>query len=311
MSPIPLLMGPTASGKTALSLQLAAALRERGRRVEIITVDSAQVYRGMDIGTAKPDAEQQAALPHHLIDILDPSEPYSAARFRDDALRLIAQIRSRGSEPLLVGGTMLYFRALTQGLSDLPPADPDVRARLAALAMREGTPSMHARLERLDPITAVRLHPNDRQRVLRALEVVETTGKTLSALQGGKSGSPLQFVKLALMPPERGQLHQRIERRLDLMMQAGFVDEVAKLHGRGDLHPDLPSVRAVGYRQIWEYLDGNVTLDQAWTSALAATRQFAKRQITWLRSEHDLCWINPDDPHALQGALRLIGTGTP
>lgn len=311
MNPIPLIMGPTASGKTGLSLQLAEALAQRGRPVEIITVDSAQVYRGMDIGTAKPEPAMRAMVPHHLIDILDPVEPYSAARFGADALRLIHEIRSRGREPLLVGGTMLYFRALTRGLSDLPAADPEIRARLEALAQREGWPAMHARLAARDPTTAARLHPNDRQRIQRALEVVEGTGQTLSTLQGSGVGCGLPFVKLALMPPDRAVLHRRIEQRWSSMMAAGLVEEVERLRARGDLHPELPSIRAVGYRQLWDYLDGGVTLAETQARALAATRQFAKRQITWLRSEHDLCWINPEDPDVLQQALRLIGTGTP
>ena len=310
MNPIPLIMGPTASGKTRLSLQLAEALAQQGRVVEIITVDSAQVYRGMDIGTAKPELAQRASVPHHLIDILDPVEPYSAARFAADALRLVREIQSRGREPLLVGGTMLYFRALTQGLSNLPSADPAVRARLQAQALREGWPGLHARLATLDPLTASRLHPNDRQRILRALEVVETSGQPLSMLQGRGMGCGLAFVKLALMPPDRTVLHQRIEQRLSAMLDAGLVEEVAALHARGDLHPGLPSIRAVGYRQLWDHLEGHATLAEAQARALAATRQFAKRQITWLRSEHDLCWINPDDPDALQRALRQTGTGT-
>lgn len=311
MKAVPLLMGPTASGKTQLSLQIAERLASSGRRVEIISVDSAQVYRGMDIGTAKPDAASRATVPHHLIDTLDPVEPYSAARFRADALRLVDEIRARGREPLLVGGTMLYFRALTRGLSELPSADPQIRAGIEARALLEGWPALHARLAESDPATAARLHPNDRQRIQRALEVVESTGRPLSELQGGGARrGDLRFVKFALMPPERARLHQRIEQRLREMMRLGFLDEVAALHARGDLHADLPSIRAVGYRQLWEYLEGRTSRAQAEDKALAATRQFAKRQITWLRSEHDLCWINPEDRDALEVALRLIGTGS-
>ncbi|MGQ0618472.1 MAG: tRNA (adenosine(37)-N6)-dimethylallyltransferase MiaA [Panacagrimonas sp.] len=303
-------MGPTASGKTGLSLQIADRLARIGRCVEIICVDSAQVYRGMDIGTAKPDAAMRAAVPHHLLDICDPAQPYSAARFRADALRLIGEIHARGHEPLLVGGTLLYFRALTKGLSELPAADPLIRARIEAEAAGTGWPLLHARLATRDPVTAARLHPNDGQRIQRALEVLETTGQPLSDLQTGTSESGLHFVKLALMPPERARLHQRIEQRLGDMMRAGFLDEVAVLHARGDLHPGLPSIRAVGYRQLWEHLQGSIGLAEAGERALAATRQFAKRQITWLRSEHDLCWVNPECDRALDVALRQIGTGS-
>ena len=302
-----LLMGPTASGKTALSLQLAARLQAMGRPAEIISVDSAQVYRGMDIGTAKPDAEERAAVPHHLLDICDPADIYSAARFCTDARRLIADIRARGRTALLVGGSMLYFRALTTGLSNLPPADPVLRARLTAQAESEGWPAMHVRLAELDPAAAARLHPNDGQRIQRALEVIETTGTSLSALHGARvAGAEFGFVKFALMPPERAALHARIATRLRQMMARGFLDEVARLRSRDDLHAALPSLRSVGYRQLWAHLDGHDTLAQAEQKALEATRQFAKRQITWLRSEHDLCWLNTEAPDAVDLALRQI-----
>lgn len=312
MKPVVLIMGPTASGKTGLSLQLAARLAAQGRPTEIISVDSAQVFRDMDIGTAKPDAAQRAQVPHHLLDVCDPAEIYSAARFAADAQRLIAEIHARGNLPLLVGGTMLYFRALTVGLSDLPSADPALRARLSEQAQREGWPAMHAQLTTLDPPIAARLHPNDGQRIQRALEVIATAGRPLSELQAaaGSAAPGLRFLKLALAPPERGDLHARIATRLQQMMAAGFVEEVMRLRARADLHPGLPSIRAVGYRQIWEFLDGNGDRKQAEQKALEATRQFAKRQITWLRSEHDLCWLNSTDAEAVYVALRRIDDWT-
>jgi len=308
-----LLMGPTASGKTDLSLRLAERLAVRGRGVEIISVDSAQVYREMDIGTAKPDAQARAQIPHHLIDICDPAEPYSAARFCSDARTLIEEIRSRERLPLLVGGSMLYFRALTGGLSDLPSADPVLRAHITQRAAREGWAALHAELATLDARTAARLHPNDGHRIQRALEVVTTTGRPLSELRGDAGPSSVAFdgVKLALMPPERAELHARIASRLQQMMTQGFAEEVRRLHARGDLHVELPSVRAVGYRQLWSWLDGEGDLAQATQKALEATRQFAKRQITWLRSEHDLCWLNSEAPEAVDVALRQIDEWTP
>lgn len=313
MKPVVLIMGPTASGKTGLSLELAARLAERGQGAEIISVDSAQVFRGMDIGSAKPDAAQRAQLPHHLIDICDPSETYSAARFRADACRLIEEIRARGNLPLLVGGTMLYFRALTQGLSELPSADPELRGRITAQARHGGWPALHAQLAQLDPVTATRLHPNDGQRIQRALEVIQTSGRPLSELHGAPnpSATDLRFLKFALAPPERADLHARIASRLRQMMAQGFVEEVRRLRARGDLHPGMPSMRAVGYRQLWAHLDGEYDLAAAEQKALEATRQFAKRQITWLRSEHDLCWLNSDAADAVYLALRRIDEWTP
>jgi tRNA dimethylallyltransferase len=304
--PTVLLMGPTASGKTGLAEALAARLP-----VEIVSVDSAQVYRGMDVGTAKPSAETRARIPHHLIDVLDPAEAYSAARFRDDALRLVADIRARGRLPLLVGGTMLYFRALQSGLSDLPSADPELRARLAAEARAHGRPALHARLARLDPDSAARLHPNDGQRIQRALELVELGGAPVGRLQaapapGGLAGP---VVKLAVNPPERALLHERIAARFRLMMAQGFLDEVRRLRERGDLHADLPSMRAVGYRQLWTHLDGTWDLATAVERGIAATRQLAKRQLTWLRAEPGLAWLDPGVPALLDRALEHIRPG--
>jgi len=304
LPPAILLMGPTASGKTQLSLGLAARLP-----LEIISVDSAQVYRGMDIGTAKADAALRAQIPHHLIDILDPAEIYSAARFREDALRLIAEIRGRGRVPLLAGGTMLYFRALQQGLSDLPVADAALRLQLEEEADRVGWPAMHARLAVQDPVSAARLHPNDSQRIQRALEVLALSGRPRGDFyaQPKPAGIPGPVVKLALNPPHRAELHRRIAQRFEDMMAAGFLDEVRRLHLRGDLHPDLPSIRSVGYRQLWEHLDGQGSLQEAIERGIAATRQFAKRQLTWLRSEPGLHWLDPAAPELLAQALSLIG----
>lgn len=301
-APVILLMGPTASGKTALALALAERLP-----VEIVSVDSALVYRGLDIGSAKPDAAMRADVPHHLIDILDPAEPYSAARFAEDARRLIGEIRGRGRVPLLVGGTMLYFRALTQGLSALPSADPQLRARLEAEAARLGWPALHARLAALDPPTAARLHPNDQQRIQRALEIAELSGMAPSAFyaQPKAAGGGERWLKLALNPPARAELHARIERRFHDMMAAGFLDEVAALYRRGDLHPELPSIRAVGYRQLWDHLAGEYPLDEAVRRGMAATRQFAKRQLTWLRSESGLVWLDPAQADLIEKALAL------
>lgn len=307
LPPVLLLMGPTASGKTRLSLDLADRLP-----AEIVSVDSAQVYRGMNIGTAKPDVATLESVPHHLIDILDPADIYSAARFREDALRLIGEIRARGRMPMLVGGTMLYFRALQQGLSDLPAPNAALRERIEEDAERLGWPEMHARLAARDPITAARLHPNDQQRIQRALEVIELSGITPTELylqpRAGDAGIPGEVIKLALNPPARAELHRRIAERFRGMMTEGFLDEVRRLRERGDLHPDLPSVRSVGYRQLWGHLDGECSLDEAVERGIAATRQFAKRQLTWLRTEPDLNWLDPAQPELLQRTLGLIGT---
>lgn len=301
--PVVFLMGPTASGKTGLSLALAEQLP-----VEIISVDSAQVYRGMDIGSAKPDAATLARVPHHLIDLLDPAEAYSAARFRDDALPLIAAIRERGKIPLLVGGTMLYYRALQYGLSDLPAADPALRTRLEARALAEGWPALHAELALKDPVTAARLHPNDQQRIQRALEIIELSGRSPTEFyaQAKTEGLAGKLIKIGLNPASREELHERIALRFHQMMREGFLEEVTKLKARGDLNIELPSIRAVGYRQLWEHLDGRDSLADATERGIAATRQFAKRQITWLRSETAVQWLDPASDNLLNEALQLL-----
>ncbi|RJG07033.1 tRNA (adenosine(37)-N6)-dimethylallyltransferase MiaA [Noviherbaspirillum cavernae] len=278
------IMGPTASGKTAAALEIA-----RHMPAEIISVDSALVYRGMDIGTAKPSLAERASVPHHLIDILDPADAYSAMQFRQDALRLVEDIRERGKLPLLVGGTMLYFKALRDGLDALPQADAEVRARLDAEAARIGMPAMHARLATRDPETAARLKPNDSQRIQRALEILELTGQPMSQLlaRTPKTELPFDIFPLSLEPSDRSVLHERIAQRFDAMLQGengGLLGEVKALRARGDLHPGLPSIRCVGYRQAWEYLDGTCDLPTLREKGIAATRQLAKRQLTWLRS---------------------------
>lgn len=279
------IMGPTASGKTAAALAIARAIP-----AEIISVDSALVYRGMDIGTAKPNAEELASAPHHLIDIIDPAETYSVAQFRADTLRLVAEISARGKLALLVGGTMMYFKGLTDGLDDLPTADAAVRERLDAEAALIGWPGMHEKLRVLDPETAARLKPNDAQRINRALEIIELSGKPMSELLTGRPRLELPFElrSFALEPSDRSVLHQRIATRFDQMLgtsdDAGIVAEVAGLRARGDLHPALPSMRCVGYRQAWEYLDGEIDRAALRETGIIATRQLAKRQLTWLRS---------------------------
>lgn len=282
MHPAILLMGPTASGKSALALALAAAVDG-----EIVSVDSAQVYRGMDIGTAKPSAVERAAVAHHLVDIIDPTEGYSAARFVADALAAVAAIRARGRVPILVGGTMLYFKALTAGLSTLPQADPAVRAALDVRAARDGWPALHAELARVDPVTAARLAPTDAQRIQRALEVHALTGTPLSVLQGRRSPVAPALgpaVALAIVPAERSVLHAAIAQRFAAMLAAGLVDELRALRTRYALDPGLPSMRCVGYRQAWRFLDGEIDAAQLLAQGIAATRQLAKRQYTWLRA---------------------------
>jgi len=276
-----LLMGPTASGKTALALAIAARFP-----VEIISVDSAQVYRDMNIGTAKPTAAERAAVAHHLIDIVDPTDSYSAARFRRDADSLMRAIVGRGRVPLLAGGTMLYFKALREGLSNLPQADPALRAAIEAEAREQGWPALHAELARIDAATAARLKPGDAQRIQRALEVFRLSGKPLSELQGARvaADTPYQFVPVALAPGERSLLHRRIERRFDAMLAAGLVDELASLRRKYALAPELPAMRCVGYRQAWEYLDGAYDCATLRERGIYATRQLAKRQLTWLRA---------------------------
>lgn len=295
-------MGPTASGKTDLAVALHARLP-----VEVISVDSALVYRGMDIGTAKPDAATLAACPHHLIDLLSPSESYSAGRFRHDALALMDGIAGRGRVPLLVGGTMLYFRALKHGLDVLPQADPALRAELDARAAREGWAALHAELARLDPVTAARLSINDSQRIQRALEVCLSTGQPLSALHGrGEAGLPYRLLEIALLPEDRAWLHRRIELRFEHMLAAGLLDEVRQLRQRyPDLTPDLPSMRCVGYRQAWAHLDGETDAAGFRAQAIAATRQLAKRQITWLRSWEGAVRLDPAAPGTASRVLEL------
>jgi tRNA dimethylallyltransferase len=275
-----LLMGPTASGKSTLALELANRLP-----LEIVSVDSAQVYRGMDIGTAKPDVATRARVQHHLLDLIDPDAAYSAARFRADALAAIADVRSRGRLPLLVGGTMLYFRALREGLSNLPQADAAVRAAIDAEAAAAGWPALHRELARIDGATAQRLKATDRQRIQRALEVYRLTGMPLSTLQGARDvGDAPEFVSIALMPSDRGDLHRRIAARFDAMLAAGLVDEVRALRRRYTLDAAMSSMRCVGYRQVWETLEGTAPAATLRDRAIAATRQLAKRQLTWLRS---------------------------
>lgn len=288
LSPLICLFGPTASGKTALAIALAGVLD-----CELISVDSALVYRGLNIGSAKPD------YPHHLIDICDPSESYSAAAFAADARILIADITARGRIPLLVGGTMLYFRALLSGLSPMPPANPEIRADIEREAVRLGWPGIHRQLAEVDPEAAMRIHPNHSQRLARALEVFRSSGVAMSDWQrSGPRERPLSesyaITQLAVCPQERSVLHARIQQRFHAMMAAGFLDEVQTLHGRGDLSEDLPAIRAVGYRQLWQHLEGRCSLDSAVDSGIAATRQLAKRQLTWLRKWPDLLWILTD-----------------
>jgi tRNA dimethylallyltransferase len=308
------LAGPTASGKSAAALAIAQRWP-----VEIVSVDSALVYRGMDIGTAKPPREEQAQVPHHLIDITDPLQAYSAAEFVRDAQRLIEEITARGRTALLVGGTMLYFKALMQGLDDMPRADPAVRARIEAVAAAHGWPAMHAELAKVDPASAARLAPNDGQRIQRALEVFEVSGQPISSFQSGgqrDADNPVpEGAFFSLEPAHRGWLHDRIAQRFDAMLAEGFIDEVRRLRARGDLHPDLPSMRCVGYRQAWEALDaaGDAPLAPAQMAELRdrgvfATRQLAKRQLTWLRSMPQRRVIACDAPDALAQLLAAVST---
>jgi tRNA dimethylallyltransferase len=292
--PVIFLMGPTASGKTDAAVELVRRLP-----VEIISVDSALVYRGMDIGTAKPSPHVLAQAPHRLIDILDPAESYSAAQFRADALREIESIRAQGKVPLLVGGTILYFRALSQGLADLPEADPRTRSRLEEEAKKRGWDALHARLAEVDPQAAARIHANDPQRIQRALEVYELTGQPMSTLMAQSRGEPFPYpvAKWIVAPQDRRWLHRRIETRFRAMLREGFIDEVAALRARGDLDLDKPSMRAVGYRQIWEYLEQDHGYEFMVDRGIIATRQFAKRQFTWLRAEQGASWFISDDPH--------------
>lgn len=295
------LMGPTASGKTALALDLAAS-----GRFGLISVDSALVYRGLDIGSAKPDAATLARFPHALVDIRDPEQAYSAAEFCTDARAAMVGIAASGRIPLLVGGTGLYFRALGRGLSALPQADPVVRAQIEQEAIERGWVALHAELALLDPIAAARIHPNDPQRIGRALEVIRISGEAISALQGKAAANlPFRLLKLALLP-DRAVLHQRIAERFEAMLAAGFLDEVRGLILRPGLHPDLPAMRSVGYRQAWQHLRGEIDAATLLRTGIEATRQLAKRQITWIRSEHDVFVRDPLDHVALTSVKSLI-----
>lgn len=304
-APVVFLMGPTASGKTGVAMQLAHDLP-----FDLISVDSTLVYRGLDIGTAKPTPEELALAPHQLIDIRDPAEVYSVADFLKDAHAAIGRSHAQGRIPLLVGGTMMYFNALLHGLADMPQADPALRARLEERAAEQGWPALHQELAAIDPDTAESLHPNHSQRIVRALEVYYLSGQTMSALRRRQNHPPLhqefEVVQLALVPRNRAILHQRIERRFLAMLNQGFEDEVRILHQRGDLSTNLPAVRAVGYRQMWEYLSGDSTRDEMVERAIAATRQLAKRQLTWLRKWPDLNTIHIDSPDGHELAVSEI-----
>ncbi|MGI1671095.1 MAG: tRNA (adenosine(37)-N6)-dimethylallyltransferase MiaA [Neptuniibacter sp.] len=299
-------MGPTASGKTALAMQLYDELP-----CEIVSVDSAMIYKGMDIGTAKPDSETLRQYPHRLIDLCDPAEAYSAAEFRRDALNEISEIRKSGKIPLLTGGTMMYFNALKNGLAQLPEADPEVRQRLLDEANAMGWPHMHAKLAKVDPESAQRLNPNDSQRLQRALEVYEVSGRTMTDLWAEQEQQKPEFpiISMAVMPNDRAELHQRIEQRFDIMLEQGFVDEVRALWDRGDLNLQMPSVRCVGYRQVWEYFSDTWDYETMRFKGIVATRQLAKRQVTWLRSWEKLAWMDTHDPKLLSNALKLVGGG--
>jgi tRNA dimethylallyltransferase len=294
-TPVVLIMGPTGAGKTDLAIRLAERFP-----IEIVSVDSAMVYRGLDIGSGKPSREVLKRYPHHLVDILDPAERYSAGRFVGDAKSAIADIRARGRLPILVGGTMLYFRALRYGLATLPGADPAIRAEIDAQAARLGWPAMHSELAVVDARSAARIQPNDSQRIQRALEVYRITGKTLSELQAAEHGpdSSLAFSTFAWVPSDRQRLYAAIEARFHQMLRAGLLEEVRLLHARADLHADLPSIRAVGYRQLWEHLEGRTSFDEAIQKAIVATRHLARRQLIWLRGDQGITYVDPLEPNA-------------
>lgn len=300
------LMGPTASGKTALAINLRKTLP-----VELISVDSALIYKGMDVGTAKPTAEEQAQAPHRLLDILDPAQAYSAADFRRDALTEMAEITAAGRIPLLVGGTMLYFKALLEGLSPLPSADSEVRAKIEQQAAEQGWDVLHQQLQSIDPVAAARIHPNDPQRLSRALEVFFISGKTLTDLtQTSGDALPYQVHQFAIAPASRELLHQRIEQRFHQMLASDFEAEVRALFARGDLHTEMPSVRCVGYRQMWSYLEGEISHDEMVYRGICATRQLAKRQMTWLRGWKEVHWLDSEQPQqALDSVLQVVGAG--
>ena len=303
LPPAIFLMGPTASGKTDLAMALYDNLP-----CEIISVDSAMIYRQMDIGTATPDADFLARYPHRLVDILDPAESYSAADFRSDALREMAEITAAGKIPLLVGGTMLYYQALLKGLARLPQADQAIRDRLVAEAEQHGWEYLHQRLQQVDPEAAQRIHPNDPQRMQRALEVYEITGRSMTALwqEQEQQRLPYKVTQLCVMPQERKILHERIEKRFHIMLEQGFEEEVRKLWDRGDLDIGMPSIRCVGYRQMWEYFAGTWGYDTMIEKGVIATRQLAKRQVTWLRSWENLNHFESDDPNLTNNALKLL-----
>ncbi|HTC53144.1 MAG TPA: tRNA (adenosine(37)-N6)-dimethylallyltransferase MiaA [Steroidobacteraceae bacterium] len=302
-APVLILTGPTGSGKSEWAMRLAGQWP-----VEIISVDSAQVFRGMDIGTAKPGAAARAAVAHHLIDILDPAQTYSAGQFAQDAVALISQIRGRGHIPLLVGGTMLYLRALRQGLAQLPHGSPAIRQAIDAAAAQRGWPVLHAELARIDPLAASRIHPNDAQRIQRALEVCRLTGQTLSALQAHSPAALQEPAPIwALVPEPRALLHERLAIRFKQMMAQGFLEEVRALHGRGDLRAGHASMRAVGYRQLWQHCDGHMTLAEAAEQAVAATRQLAKRQLTWLRGDSSIRIVDPEAREAFAAWSLEVG----
>ncbi|WP_095092346.1 tRNA (adenosine(37)-N6)-dimethylallyltransferase MiaA [Pseudomonas sp. Irchel 3A5] len=315
LPPAIFLMGPTASGKTDLAMELCKVLP-----CELISVDSALVYRGMDIGTAKPSKAQLAEFPHRLVDILDPAESYSAADFHSDALAAMAEITARGKIPLLVGGTMLYFKALLDGLADMPAADAGVRAELEAQAAAHGWQALHDQLAAVDPVSAARIHPNDPQRLIRALEVYRVSGlsmtahreqqtaQTTDAAASGRPQLPYTVANLAIAPADRKVLHGRIASRFSTMLDQGFLDEVLALRSRGDLHTGLPSIRAVGYRQVWDHLDGKLTSAEMQERGIIATRQLAKRQFTWLRSWDDLHWLDSLASDNLPRALKYLGS---
>ncbi|QXI29066.1 tRNA (adenosine(37)-N6)-dimethylallyltransferase MiaA [Pseudomonas vanderleydeniana] len=315
LPPAIFLMGPTAAGKTDLAIELTKVLP-----CELISVDSALVYRDMDIGTAKPSKALLAQFPHRLIDILDPAQSYSAAEFRHDALAAMAEITARGKIPLLVGGTMLYYKALLEGLADMPAADPQVRAEIEEEAARLGWQALHDQLAGIDPESAARIHPNDPQRLSRALEVYRVSGLSMTAHRqrqsaqstdaaaSGRPQLPYTVANLAIAPANRQVLHDRIAQRFTQMLEQGFVDEVVALRKRSDLHVGLPSIRAVGYRQVWDYLEGKLTSDEMRERGIIATRQLAKRQFTWLRSWADLHWLDSLDCDNLPRALKYLGT---